>query len=875
MQRPLRVKEIHEALGFHYQMDGLQSIADEQSFPYADKEIESACGSLLTIRGGTVQVIHLTVKEFLMTSSTDDSYKQLLVDPATASLQLTKVSLNYISQRLTAPIFDLDAKTNRMDIEVDDMRLQRLQDRREQNPFIEYASFNWPLHFVDYIDCKGDCSDEIVEAIQRTFDSSATFYWIETCLVVDPDSFFHRICSGLEELIEWASDKIDQAPPGSADLYQFLSNWCSVVVRIVHDYGESFAHLPWDVYIVDLRAVFLSNGLGKLYDNYGNFETRESVTFFNGDHSKTSPTVSNPPQIAVSSAGDHLIYDHKRKVFFSLPYLRVRETLYVQEVKTGRRLPRVVDPEVCDMGKSSFVESYATSIDGEYLCILYTYCCAWGNRISIWRLDSQFEFKKTMRTRSEPWARKVFSKEYTFGKEMPTTIGYRADGCFYSPIGRIHPVTGTVLPFPFDTIEDLVSPGDRSVCFSTRGELISFEHTTQVLKLYSHETYVAEETRFPIAAKITKVRASPMGRYLVLTSEPVEPLERMLPWSVYDLYDTTTEELFRVNRCASNTSRLEFSKDDRLLFWMAWYENLRRVEALVFALNDRGPQLCSEAQIDLADTCELAESMSSAYRISIDVCSDENTAWIISKQNIIYSVHLGPPTVRFPQELIANLDFHYHYSRISSDGTRLGVLHYGNHKAQIQTFDLNGAEDPVCCLDLDWPHCESKLLHVGVSRDLSVLVCGENLFHLGAEDGLAIQSFPLVSPAPGQERLGQSKQSYGWLNEDRNPSIFISGDNPSIAYITYVMWEQPPFVYRVNLSSRCSDRVNICGTDGFLMHSALLHPSLPLMLLIYRDNGTLLDQFSTLDLNNLHVKCLAISRRYRSKASEQWERTIR
>lgn len=865
MQRPLRVKEIEEALTFHYRMEAKQQTSNKQPFPYAMKEIELACGSLLTVHEGTIQVIHLTVKEFLvdMTRSTNNSYKQLLVNPVAASLQLTLISLDYISQRLTRPIVvDPDAKPNRMDLKIDNTRLQ---DRLEQNPFIEYASLNWPLHCIDY---EHDGSDEIAKAIKNTFNSSATFHWIEACLLLDSSIFLQRIRLGLRELIEWASNEVDRGPPGSADLYDFLSNWCSVVVRIMDDYGESIAHLPWHVYMLDMREIFVSKNLGKLYDDYGSFETREPVTFFSDDHSRTSPTVPFHLRIPVEELKILLglfTHDHMRKVFFIAEGSTNHETLHVQEVETGRRLPPVVDLE--NWGVYNVI-SYATSVDGEYLCILYESGTSFSGtqpiRISIWRLDSKIEFKKTMR--SEPWARKVFTQESSWEKPIRPTIGYRNDGYFYSPIGRIQPATGIVLPFRPEIFPDC----DTSVCFGVKGEVYVHEYGTQVLKVYSPKEPLAAESHLPTRLNIHEIRISLTGRFLLLRSGPDkllesesdEPFESEPSESVYSLYDTTTKETFEVKRGSPGRTHFQFSKDDSRLFCMALHDHPRRVEALVFALNDKRPQRHSEVKIsELSDICELENAILYGGK-NIEICSDENIAWMI-RGGRMYQMDLGPPKVTFPQGLIMYLEFQHHMWGVSSDATRLIVLHYGDRKAQIQTFDLNIAGKPIRCLDLDWPHCESTWLAATFSADLSVLLCDDNLFHLAAEDRLASKPFEIVSAAARQKMYGYYE--YGPKSCYSRPSIFASEDDPSITYVTYLVEERPLFVYRVNLSSRCSVHVDIPGISEFAMLRAVLHPSLPLMLLIHRDRSEdrWMAEVSTLDLNNLNVKCLPISRRYR------------
>lgn len=857
-------------------MERQQPITGEQSFQYAEKEIEKACGSLLTSHEGTIQVIHLTVKEFMMnvTSRTNNSYKQLLVDPAAASLQLSLVSLNYISQRLTTPIVDLDAKTNRMDLELDRVRLQ---DRLEQNPFMEYASFNWLLHSIDHT---GDSGDEIATAIRTTFDSSATFYWIEACLLLDSSSFLHRIRLGLEDLIDWATGEKARAPPGSADLYQFLSNWCSVVICVVKVYGEGIEKLPWDVFILDMRKIFFSNGLGNLYNNHGSFETREPITFFHDDHSEISQDVSFHLQTKPVGHLTLFIYDHIRKVFFEATNWN-DGTLFVQDSKTGRSLPPIVDPERV----SRKIISYVMSKDGEYLGILDVdteYKITRTIRISIWKLDSKIEF--TIKTRCENWASKIFEEKSIWIGEASPAIVYRDDGYFHSPIGRIQPTTGDFLPLPpeissnIDALNSVGGGMTLSLCFGAKGEVFVLKgkgkNTTLEMRSLQ-EPFVVKNCSPIEATTILDVKGSSTGRYLLLQSL----LDDYKGGWLYSMYDTMSRETFAVyqenygaigfshravcsgifpSRRRHSTPCFEFSKDDCRLFCMALQEDPRRIRAVVFALNGKEPRTFSHGLFEFDGQNELETALE--HGVVIDVCSDENTAWI-AEDGRLYQMDLGPSKVKFPQDWLK--DFQREHFRISSDGTRLSVLHYGDSKAQIQTFNLNTPGKPVRCLDLDWPHCESYDLPIAFSKDLSVLLCGKNLFHLAAEDRLASKSFPVFSLGPGSK----FSQILYMGRYDYEPTdgihIFISDENPSTAYIAFFVDEvdQGLSIYKVDMSSRCSAQVDISGIDT--LYAAMLHPSLPLMLLVHDELHLGKRIISTLDLRNMNVKCLQISPRYR------------
>lgn len=133
--------ELKHALSLHYDIEGHTLLSDDQSFPYSDKEIELVCGSLVTVRKGTLQVIHLTVKEFLRATHGQGASvsSDLLVDPRQASLALTMVCLKCIEVSCTEPMVDLNTGIPRIDLLINPSNITML---RKEKPFVEYASFS-------------------------------------------------------------------------------------------------------------------------------------------------------------------------------------------------------------------------------------------------------------------------------------------------------------------------------------------------------------------------------------------------------------------------------------------------------------------------------------------------------------------------------------------------------------------------------------------------------------------------------------------------------------------------------------------------------------------------------------------------------------
>ena len=93
-------------------------LSESHSFPYSDRDIELVCSSLVTIRNETLQVIHLTVKQFPRSrpslETKGSTYSDLLINPREASIRLTPVCLKYIAMKCTGPLVGLSSGTNRI-----------------------------------------------------------------------------------------------------------------------------------------------------------------------------------------------------------------------------------------------------------------------------------------------------------------------------------------------------------------------------------------------------------------------------------------------------------------------------------------------------------------------------------------------------------------------------------------------------------------------------------------------------------------------------------------------------------------------------------------------------------------------------------------
>jgi hypothetical protein len=128
---PLRLDQMQQVLANHNSRSILHT---ESAYENIRHQVVRLCGSLVEVRNdGTVQVVHLSVKEFLSQNSI--LFPRLLEDQAEAHYQIYNTCMSY----LTLPDFRAPLWPHRYQI-------AGRYDIVSKHPFLEYASLQWPSH---------------------------------------------------------------------------------------------------------------------------------------------------------------------------------------------------------------------------------------------------------------------------------------------------------------------------------------------------------------------------------------------------------------------------------------------------------------------------------------------------------------------------------------------------------------------------------------------------------------------------------------------------------------------------------------------------------------------------------------------------------
>ena len=869
-------------MSLHHEIEG-----DILLFEYADKDIELVCGSLVTIRQGTLQVVHLTVKEFLISAHgpSDSTYSDLLIDPAQASFHLTLACLKCIKYDCNKSFVDLDPRIARLDIKLGD---DAVPQRQRQAPLVEYACLTWMVHLTD---CDGAQMIGVSKALQETFDSPSTFYWVEACMTFQPDSVL-RLLVGLEEAIEYISGLCPNDWPENETSCVFFANWCHALRDILEQYGSILFHRPWEVHFLDLQTSFPDSR--QLHENFGDLSRRDITLRIDGYKSPRScrprAQAQNRLQQDVqgslgSDSSIFFIHDARRRQYFwGFDRTNLNNVwLFVQNAITGQRLPPAVKLDG-EAGRRGKVSSYGLSPSGKHIVVVYqidsaNYKPADAHSLTlIWEVDEDIRFKGRMR--SEPWARVVFNHGCEIGlfsTHSTSIIVFLDDEYYLTPSGEIHLASGSRRPLP-DYVSDRFASGELSIedlFFSQNGEYIFVSEWThdginsgyRAIRIALH-THCSEFICLWKEASWRLADVSPSGRFLVLSESGLpgrgDEFPHLHDVHLHNVNTGDTVHLPLVERLDFWEAKYHFMKNETelVVFIWCWIHGIGTMNVLVWSNLQLQPFLRTSGRLNLDDIVSPQQ---------IHVNDDESSALIITGDRAIQRVEFRSQ-VTFPDAPDVNDDYPCNISQISKDGRRWASLRYGQSKAQLQMADVSAAKIQIRRIDLElspWDEPQSRA--ASFSSDLYMLVVDAQVFTIGDEaNGLTSASFTIhgLLELLVTYRTKLSPRHYCQLR------CLISPCNSYVLFISpgdiFSRKTSPSTIYafRIDHVSKSSIRLDLSLPKEMLYISANFHPSQRVMLLTYssspesgvqqlRETPPLL-QVSSVELEDLEMKPIVL-----------------
>ena len=572
-KRPLRLDEVGEALKLEY-ATATGDPSFTQNLLCSVRELELVCGSLVTVKNQSIQLIHLSTREFLLTPADSSPLRHtlhaFLVRRAEDSALLASICVSFISP------YCLPGKLSR------DFAGRLLGTSA---PLLDYACFHWISHLIE---SHPEAVIQHQSKLQRFLESRQSFYWIEMCFTVQR-GVYSQLNMILQSLLDWLpynSTRNIQSQSLQKPPLPLFHYWANSYLRLLADYGPVLKLRPYEIHQIDPERIFRQSrhGVFELFSRDSSYD-RHIVL----EDSQISSAGFNVPEHRVlqrHTSHDNeyafFFFDKRRGAFLAIDKVAGNTPrIFCQEVATGRRLSPLIDAEFGDELDSLEAQGATLSCDGRYLGILYIY----RNKSSgfsefpvslytaIWLLPETLDFSASGSTL---WARKVISTSTIVKADncSPYPIVFGNDGLLYCAIGRVDPVSGMEekLFGSFDVREEsnimFSGDGQTAVCFIDHArvlEYVSFGGGTKTIYQYGSGTVVdpgalSQTGRFFAWSEICHAQGTYVDRVRVYDQHSctLNGLENPMTHSILAtqfLFTKDEESLLGVSRGYGNRSR--------------------------------------------------------------------------------------------------------------------------------------------------------------------------------------------------------------------------------------------------------------------------------------------------------------------------------
>lgn len=823
----MRIEELRQALTVHYQSEGHSLLCADGSFPYSDKDIELVCGSLVCIRNGTLQVVHLIVKEYIQSCSELDS-SALLAETQSASSRLAIACLSFLGSKCTWSGTTLEKS------KVD------LQQLRTNAPFIEYAATFWMFHLTD---SAAQDSVKACEVFRSTFNSASTFCWMETYLTLHPSNLLDLFIL-LDAIRDWVSSLRQGCLPYEDSNLSFITNWCGVMEQVLQEYGPALVLRPHEIHHLNLSFAFSAGSLNELYEKFGNVHAGEEPSRFEISHHSRHAAREVPSHrrlhgdIEVFERRLSLfLYDSRRDVYIWSPKIEGGDeiVLFVQSASNAKRLRPI--KYTVDTGKVSsrcmrYVTACDLSKDGTFLLVIIELSdCA---QLTLgWQIEEQLDFPKGLN--AAPWA--CLNIQYVLEcRAQPCrkdlSIAVRSGMGFCTPARPVNSAMMNHSPTSADIIRMLPDLHRQLTLYSGNGEfvfVVKYRHCLDravIEKLtWTSMEKVAEFSLLEInksalefnpeitygnrCIEILVETVSPSGRYLVLGY----PGWEFWPPIHLILLDTISGKIIDMkHRLSRHRSISSFSDDESELNIISFdgSEMITYTGMSSVTLSKSTQVIPALRQLRLYEFWQF----SSDHRLAIGVSWSGVIGRIDDKDELLDEIEMINDDSDtkcqikvFPSQngdRFANVE-------LSRDGTCLqvfGTAHVGEILRHLDLDDLKPYATPFT-----------------MSPDLSILVAGEKIYNIGSPDDQIASKPSQISSIPFlKDRLCEVSPSNTFIAF--YPSWTTNYDEVGLD----ILCLDAESTYWVHLQPSLPNRMR--------RFSVRFHPSLPLMAILYESPST-------------------------------------
>ena len=212
--RPLKTSELHHALQLDLK-DSTDSI---------EGSIGSCCGQLVYVdKQSQVQIIHLTARDFLLSSSIDSEFA---IDGREGHRRLLLTGLQYLNSD------DMKGFRRR--------KLSASNVPQKRSSFVSYVCDS----LFEHIAHVSSTDEEVLVALIKFFNSSNVLSWIEYVAEHSDLNCLIQTGKALDKFLQGSSSPTSSSGKDVA----LLKSWATGLVRLVMKFGKNLAAHPSSIY---------------------------------------------------------------------------------------------------------------------------------------------------------------------------------------------------------------------------------------------------------------------------------------------------------------------------------------------------------------------------------------------------------------------------------------------------------------------------------------------------------------------------------------------------------------------------------------------------------------------------------------------------
>ena len=824
--RTLTMDELREALSCQYQAQGHTLLSDGE-FPYADKDIENMCGSLISIRHGQIQTVHQSTKRYLVGLGEDQRLSQglsILPTSVDTSLQLASICLTYQDKLCKSSLAKL--QWSPFDHQPEGFDIRMLQTNKK---LLEYSFFFWIHHVTG---CPIDHRESVVTIILKHFSNLMTVSWILVSMLLDSTGLW-RLSIGIEEVEEWLLEENNEKDIGAAA--RKLQDWCSGTAKLLKAYSTLLLENPWTIWRLDLQP-FL--GLEQQFATSPNCfdESKESEESLQSSTVHTNqlqtsprnPTLGHNQWSLLKARLGFFVHDQTQNIFLSGEKRTSgkSECLFVQHAESGKRLtPATAGLATMlsdDEYQDGIVITAKISAQGKYLAVAY------NKSLSIWTIKPGLKFSPRLRDRA--WAFRLISEKYHEEQPQRKTAGivaFAEDEKLYAPGGWYDLTTKEFHAFQSVLSGQLRVP--YTIYYSANCSFL-FSKRSKSSKEVNRQSLSPVGLADPITTTFNldftdNFKSSNTGRYIVLFNGLEDDGFRVYGSSRMTLFDVKLTEMKSIPMFQDFSSfgdcSFQFSEEDEILVTFLWEPDTRRdvharMTVAVWGLGSGHPKLCSHGQIKTV----VAAHSALIINPPIITVTARDLAWIESCDRTVQVVKFNTEEISFPMYNPPENASSTLHSQVSQDGNRLGMLQRVGSKVDLEVINLLPSLQEAFKL-------EKIILDIGpisLSPNLDLLVLGRFALTIDVSANelppRTICDIDLTTPA----------RDWQWACNISSCGGFLAFDKPAYKHHMDSYDRQPgrSVLFRVDRMEQTATRLTTAYPEHAQSASFDFHPSLPL-----------------------------------------------